>query len=97
MQMILKTVMSIKETYLSIFFLLVVSPALILFAPNILTYFLVGALALIYLFFHFTKPRRRCSPCGEIITLSPFSFVKLLRNRLECRRCGTTLKNRDRI
>lgn len=89
--------MSIKEHYLSVFLLIVVLPAMILFAPNALTYILVLGLVSIFFVFRIAKPRRRCLPCGEIVTLNPLSYLKLLKKRLNCPRCGTALQNNHRV
>jgi len=89
--------MTIKENYLGIFVFLVVSPTLLLLVPSIASYLFVGFLASTYLGFRFAKPRRRCLPCGEIVSLTPLTYAKVLAEKLACPRCGTVIKNKHRV
>lgn len=88
--------MSVKEGYLGVFLFLVVSPALILFAPGLPAYGLVGAMVLFYGGFMIHKPSRRCVPCGQIVKLGPLNYLKAITNNLHCPRCGAHIKNKHR-
>jgi len=96
-QVSIPATMTIKESYLGIFLFLILAPALLLFAPGLPSYIFIGLLAGFYLTFQIRKPRRRCLPCGEIVTLTPVSYLKLVANNLDCPRCGTQIKNKHRV
>jgi predicted RNA-binding Zn-ribbon protein involved in translation (DUF1610 family) len=89
--------MSLKESYIGILLFFVLSPALALAAPGLSTYSVIAGLAVIYALIVFRKPRRRCVPCGEIVTLDLVGYVKARTGNLECPQCGTTIKNSHRV
>jgi len=89
--------MTVKESYLGVFLLLVISPTLLLLAPSLPTYGIVGGLVTFYAVFLIRKPRRRCVPCGEIVPLGPLGYIKMLMGKLNCPRCGSLIKNKHRV
>jgi len=89
--------MTVKDSYLSVFLFLVVTPALLLLAPGPASYVTVAAFIAFFIVFLVRKPRRRCMPCGEIVTLNAFSYVKTLNKGLDCPRCGSRIKNKHRV
>lgn len=89
--------MTAKENYLGLFLFLVISPTLLLLAPGVLTYGFITVLVVFYGAFFIRKPRRRCVPCGEIVPLTPYTYIRSLQNSLPCPRCGSTIKNSHRV
>jgi len=90
-------IMSLKESYLGVFLFLIVSPALIFFAPVPITYTIVALLLAAYAYGMIKQMRRRCKPCGEIVSVGPFGYLKLRAGKLSCPHCGSTIKNSHRV
>ena len=89
--------MSVTGINLSRFVLLVVSPALLFLAPGLPTIGIVVLFAAFYVVFFVQKPRLRCVPCGEIVTLTPKTYVLVLQNKLPCPRCNELIKNKHGV
>jgi hypothetical protein len=92
----MRAVMTVKESYLGILLFLVLSPILILLVPGLLPYAIIAIFSGLYVFFWVKKPRRRCIPCGQIVTLGPVDYIKALQNNLPCPRCESPIKNTHR-
>jgi|GEM_PF-6956177 len=89
--------MSVGEKYVAVFCLLVLAPAAYFYLPATAALPLSMALFLPYILFIVSKPKRRCVPCGEIITLGPRSYMSARNGSLKCPKCSSSVKNKHRI